>query len=210
MCTVASSCLVCVCVYVVVFSLRKKACFHVLEQHSHPLLWANIYIFFCSDKLCAILTMQKGQPNTWRHPRLPFCSLSSKHGSVVSVLLSKHTANPAPDRQIGICYLSAFFVLLITEGSTFDNIHNGYLKCWYSFHSGYVEKLSLPAVQSGHTIKLDSVLTGHCSFYPKETEPSRILTFFRWKNSITAFSSFYSFPWCHVMHCVSAANPFLL
>ncbi|XP_077029917.1 uncharacterized protein LOC143693359 [Agelaius phoeniceus] len=48
------------------------------------------------NKLCAILTMQKGQPNTCRHPGLPHCSLSSKCGSIVSMLLSKHSFNSAP------------------------------------------------------------------------------------------------------------------
>lgn len=174
MCTVASSCLE-VCLVLFCFP-TEKAWFHVSEQHSHPLLWSNMY-FFHSDKSCAILTMQKGQPSTCRYLEFPLpCSLSSKHVSIASMLLSQHTANLSQVGRLGFvtfqpslyCWLVRVQLLIIyimdTVGVSIIFIQA-------------VLRNSLPAVQAGHAIKSDSVLTRHCSFYPKEAEPSPILTF---------------------------------
>lgn len=170
MCTVASSCL---------FFCYRESLFSCFRTTQSPTALSQFFFFFFlnrqSNKLCAILTMQKGQPNTCRHPGLPHGSLSSKHGSIVSVLLSKHTSNSAPGQQIRI-YLSASLYWWLLDIQVLIIRIMDTVSVSISFIQA-VLRFSLLAMQSVYAIKFDNVLTEHFCFYPKEAESSGIPNF---------------------------------
>lgn len=152
MCTVASSCL---------FFCYRESLFSCFRTTQSPTALSQFFFNFFfppnrqSNKLCAILTMQKGQPNTCRHPGLPHGSLSSKHGSIVSVLLSKHTSNSAPGQQISI-YLSASLYWWLLDIQVLIIHITDTVSVSISFIQA-VLRFSLLAMQSMYAIKFDSV-----------------------------------------------------